>query len=186
MAHSKTLKIGSAAGVLLLSVLTLSACSAAAPSESGGSDSSDQSLVDMTGESVELSPDEASKIASDGAIAPIEETPAEILTSNLEIRVKDPKAGADSARSIVEGADGSISYSVERPSNDYEYGSAMLTLRVPPEKLREVTVALEDLGTVVSSESGSQDVSKQKTDFEVRIQSLRTSIERLTTLLAQS
>lgn len=186
MAHSKTLRIGSAAGILLLSTLALSSCSASAPSESMDSGVVDERLVEMGGDTAELSPDEGAKIATDSAIAPVEEAPAEILTSNLQIRVKDPKAAADSARSIVEASGGSVSYSVERPSNDYEYGSAMLTLRVPPEDLREVTVELEKLGTVVSSESGSQDVSRQKTDYEVRIQSLRTSIERLNGLLAQS
>lgn len=192
MAKQRGTKVGIGfVAIGLTAVLLLAGCSAGSESSSSGSapvraDSSEGSAPQrLSGENL-LNPDAStdSSELTKSAVAP-EET-AEILTATMSIRVKDPQAAAESIRGIVAGAGGKVSYAVERPGNEYEYGSAQLTLRLPPERLESAMAAIRDTGVVLSSESGSQDVTKQQTDYEVRIQSLQTSIGRLTALLAQS
>lgn len=193
MARRTLSRVSAGAALSIIAVLTLSSCSAGGSSDSVAPVEGPQSVQDgfvrteggsaadrgmeapADGEAV----DSANKIAA-------EEDAAEILTASMNLRVKDPGATAEDVRQIASSVGGKVSYAVERPGNEYEYGSAQLTLRVPPDSLDGVMAAIGDYGVLLSSESGSQDVSREQTDYEVRIESLKTSIARLNGLLAQS
>lgn len=199
---------GAAVGIALIATLTLASCSGGMSSSSAGSSvtteldpgrmGSGEALTvpeDLSGAQVNGSTDkrlanpEIAPIApnpGDGSQSLMDEDSAQILTATLALRVKDPQEAAASISSMVSSVNGRVSYSVAKPGNEYEYGSAQLVLRLPPESLQGTIAAISDYGVVLSSESGSQDVSKQKTDYQVRIQSLQTSIQRLNGLLAQS
>lgn len=199
---------GAVVGIALIATLTLAGCSGGMSSSSAGSSVTDEiAPSDMGSDGMPIAPEDLSGAQSDGStgkrfanpeinpVAPspadgsqslMDEDSAQILTANLALRVKDPQEVAASISGIVSAVNGRVSYSVAKPGNEYEYGSAQLTLRLPPESLQGVISAISDYGVVLSSETGSQDVSKQKTDYQVRIESLKTSIQRLNALLAQS
>lgn len=193
MARRTLSRVSTIAAFGLIAVLTLSSCSAgggsadsAAPIEElqSAQDSSIRAKEGSVTDQGMVAPAEGEAVDSASKI--IAEDAAEILTATMSLRVKDPGATAAEVRKLVSAVDGKVSYAVERPGNEYEYGSAQLTLRVPPDSLEGVIAAIGEYGVVLSSESGSQDVSKEQTDYEVRIESLRTSITRLNGLLAQS
>lgn len=181
------------AALSLIAVLTLSSCSAGGSSETiapaEGPQSAQDSFVRTEGGSAADqgmgAPADGESVDASGKLIAEEES-AEILTASMNLRVKDPGDTAEDVRQIASSVGGKVSYAVERPGNEYEYGSAQLTLRVPPESLDGVMAAIGDYGVLLSSESGSQDVSREQTDYEVRIASLKTSIARLNGLLAQS
>ena len=67
------------------------------------------------------------------------------------------------------------------------YGrSASLTMRVPSEHLDAFLTGLAGFGRVTSRSETTQDMTEQYTDNEARIQTLRTKLERLNTLLSQA
>lgn len=189
MAKQTSHRIQAALALGIVAILALAGCSSGASSSDSApvarnSMGGDSSLQKMDGESVQ--PDMGFSAPEDATAKVAEEETAEILTASIELRVKDPREIASAIRTLTSDAKGSVSYAVERPGNEFEYGSAQLILRLPPESLQGVLEAIEDYGVVVNSESGSQDVSRQKTDYEIRIESLRTSIGRLNGLIAES
>lgn len=67
------------------------------------------------------------------------------------------------------------------------YGrSASLTMRVPSEHLDAFLTGLDGFGRVTSRSETTEDMTEQYTDNEARIQTLRTKLERLNTLLSQA
>lgn len=76
----------------------------------------------------------------------------------------------------------------------YQYGeegtfygrSVSLSMRVPSEHLDAFVSGVSGFGKVTSRSESTQDMTEQYTDNEVRIQTLRTKLERLNTLLSQA
>ncbi len=67
------------------------------------------------------------------------------------------------------------------------YGrSASLTVRVPAQQLDHFLGGVSGYGRVTSRSETTQDMTEQYADNELRINTLRTKIERLTTLLSQA
>lgn len=62
--------------------------------------------------------------------------------------------------------------------------AASLVIRIPADKYESYRTAAEQLGDVMSNTESAQDVTGEYTDVTSRIASMRTSIERLRTLLA--
>jgi hypothetical protein len=61
--------------------------------------------------------------------------------------------------------------------------STLLTVRVPADRLDGVIEELRSLGRVTSLTTSRDDVTMQYTDLEARVGALRTSVDRLRTLL---
>ncbi|MDX6244903.1 MAG: hypothetical protein QOE76_2626 [Frankiales bacterium] len=64
--------------------------------------------------------------------------------------------------------------------------SADITIKVPPENYGSLLSRLEKLGTELSVEQHSQDVTDQVVDSQARLSSLKASVERVRTLLSKA
>lgn len=166
-------------GTVLVSTLALAAtlglagCSAGVNGAAGGASSSPMMAPDaMLQESAAFD-----AVATDRSI---------IVTGWATILVDDPQAAASAATAIVEDAGGRIdAQSVQAPT-EYSGGSASLTLRVPASSLQDVLAELGELGRVQTVSTNASDVTIEVQDLDARIGALRSSIERLEELQAQS
>lgn len=70
--------------------------------------------------------------------------------------------------------------------NNRDSRYAQLILRVPAEKLREFTDAVEEQGTVVSSRVGTEDVTLEYVDIESRIKALKAEQTSLLAMLEKA
>lgn len=107
-----------------------------------------------------------------------------ITTGWATIVVDDPQVAAAEAAAIATRVGGRVESSSTSAPNEYNGGSASVTLRVPAASLPKVLAELEALGTPQQSSTNSTDVTMEVTDLEARIGALESAIERLTELLA--
>jgi hypothetical protein len=163
----------------------------------GCSGSSDDSAGRATTDAASLTDDLAGEAdgsggapAKDGDAAPTAELVADtdakkIRTGTVELqaRADDVVATANRVATIAEAAGGEVdeqrSTGGDRPSGD-------LVLRVPPERFREVMGELGEVGTVLSSDSQTRDVTGQYADLEGRLAAMRISVDRLRGFLAKA
>lgn len=113
-----------------------------------------------------------------------EEDRAVISKGNLSLIAENPTEIASNIRKEVVTVGGRIDEQEEVPGNKYENASARLTVRIPSEKLEATVETIRNFGTVDSYTISSVDVTDQLTDYKVREEVLRGSIERLLTLMA--
>ncbi|WP_062377884.1 DUF4349 domain-containing protein [Demequina pelophila] len=111
---------------------------------------------------------------------------AVIVTGAMYMTVEDPLGAADRATTIVEDAGGRVDARNERAASDYDGGSAYLTLRIPAVGLDVVVEDLRALGTVDEFQTSSYDVSREVTDLDLRISTLRASTDRIAALLDEA
>ncbi len=111
---------------------------------------------------------------------------AVITTGNVSLTVDDPIAGAASAAELVNKAGGRVDARSESPGTDNEAASASLSLRIPATKLDNVLEQLKELGTVNYLSLNAADVTQQVDDLDARIAALKTSVTRLTELMAKA
>ncbi len=125
-----------------------------------------------------------------------------IVTASMDVRVDDLDESLDALRSSVaknggEVAELSIS-SGESPigpvpldasasdSEPHGPSSAIVTIRVPAERLDALRDEVGSLGTVVSESASASDVTEQAIDLEARLRNLRAEEARLRTFLART
>jgi len=70
--------------------------------------------------------------------------------------------------------------------SEYDLRYASMVLRVPKDRFEQVLKAAEEWGTVISSNTSSQDVTRQYIDTEARIKTLKVEEERLLLLLGKA
>ncbi|WP_353828990.1 DUF4349 domain-containing protein [Agromyces sp. SYSU T0242] len=145
-------------------------------------------------------PDVGFEAPADGGVAPRDEQPftedeqfgtldeerSVITTGWMSITVDDPIDGAGEVAAIVGRADGRVDSRSETPGTETQRARATLVVRIPADGFDDVLAALRELGEVDSLQLEAADVTQQKQDLDARIGSLRTSIDRLRTLLAQA
>ena len=131
---------------------------------------------------------EAPALAEEAGTAPraLSDNRDVIVTGALYITVEDPTAAAVTAAEIVRDAGGRIDGRSETAPDDYNGGSAWLTLRIPTNELDTTVDELRDLGTVDEYTTDSYDVTNEVTDLEARISTLKASTARIESLLAQA
>jgi hypothetical protein len=108
--------------------------------------------------------------------------PSVIRTATLRIVVKS----FDSVRAAVERLATAGSGFIEAMTISEEVSNARslhATLRIPADRLGEAMAPLRELGQVVEDTQGSEDVSEQAVDLDVRLSSARTAEGRLIELL---
>ncbi|WP_210507060.1 DUF4349 domain-containing protein [Naasia sp. SYSU D00057] len=98
----------------------------------------------------------------------------------------DPLEAADEARRVVEAAGGRLDGVTKEPPSDRQKASAQLVARIPADRLDATLADLEELGTVQSLSTSSNDVTQQTTDLDARIASLQASVDRLRQLLTSA
>lgn len=126
----------------------------------------------------------------------VEGTDREIIASGqVTVRVSDIPEASDAIASLAEDSGGYVeSTSIGAstmvtdssipvvPGDDYGW----ISIRVPSADLASVVKALGDTGEVLSSSISKQDVTSTAIDLRARVDATRTSVERLTALMAQS
>jgi PKD repeat protein len=102
------------------------------------------------------------------------------FSSDLSIESPNPQTTAGQVVTMAYGAGGYVAYQSTSQS------SAYVVIRVPAPKYTTVLANVEALGTFVSLNSNSNDVSVQYTDLNATLASLRTEEGALLRLLNQS
>lgn len=107
-----------------------------------------------------------------------------IRTGYVSMRVEDVRGSASQIRGLAMAAGGMITSEDVGASGDSAY--ATLQAQVPADRLDAFIEDISGLGTVDSVNLSASDVTAQVVDLDARIDALRTSITRLTQLLAQA
>ena len=157
--------------VVLLSMLTLAGCSAGASLPTNDLGGVAESAPQFDGTAADSAVDENRQV---------------IVTGYLTLTVEQPTAAAAEAARIVERVGGRVDSRRESAPTGDEPGSAELTVRIPTDKLEETLVSFKELGELENVEQSEQDVTSEARDLDVRITALRTSVDRLITLMASA
>lgn len=199
--------------VIGVGMLALSACSASSDASSAMSSSADAGMAEgvasaPTGAAAAASSSAASSSAASSAGAaggaaagasaevPALDNRQIIRTADLQIRLPLPAdtpddrlaaaqgealdAAVNKARSQVIGLGGFVA------DLQQAGGSASLVLRVPAAGYDAFRAGAQEWGVVTSSNESAQDVTEAYTDVESRIISMKTSVDRIRTLLSQA
>lgn len=124
-------------------------------------------------------------------------------SASLELRVKDISVAAALVRNIATGLQAQVlseqigtggpgdpmplsgnEGSSSQPGDGFGFGT--LTLSVPADKLDVALDQLGKIGTVLSRNTSSQDVTSQYVDTESRLKTMRASVDRVRALMAQA
>jgi hypothetical protein len=167
-----------ALAAVLAAGIVLSGCSA-------GADYSGASDGGSTAERAPLAVD-AADTASDGEQNAAVDDQALVITGTVTITADDPIAASEKATAIALAAGGRVDARTEYAPRDGDAGSATLTLRVPADAVEDVRDQLKQLGTVEETDFSSVDVGTQQRDLDTRITTLRASIARYTSWLADA
>ncbi len=109
-----------------------------------------------------------------------------ISTGSITIEVKDPRDAVEQATEVAERLGG---YVQSQTVSDVGTGGpegASLTIRVPSSTLNDAFRELGDLGKTLDESRSAEDVTAQHVDLQARVESLETSVARLTELMAGS
>lgn len=107
-----------------------------------------------------------------------------IRTAYVDLRVEDVGAATRNVRSLVAQRNGLISYEDSRVEGESTYSS--MTVQVPASGLDRFIADISSLGDVGSVSVNAQDVTTQVVDLDARIKALKSSIDRMSELLAQA
>ena len=110
-----------------------------------------------------------------------------VRTASLTVRVEDVLVTSAKAESLAEGLGGFVSgekmaASPEQPGKS----EAVLTLRVPADRLPALLVSLRGLGTLLDENQSADDVTGQVIDVAARISAQKASVARIRALMAQA
>ena len=166
--------------VIALSAIGLAGCSVSGGSTQAGPIPS-KAVPAASGEHVASSGAATDNIQS-GPVS----GPQIITTAQLTVTVKAPISAADEAARIVDRAGGTVADRSERAPSASEPGSAQLTLRIPSAKLTTTLEQLKSLGIARDTTINSTDVTSQSQDLDARITALRTSVDRLLSLMSKA
>jgi len=160
--------------VVLVMLVAVSAC--------GGNDERSSSGGGEGGASAALGAEAADVNQAAPPGAPADEREI-VYTADVVVRVGDVEQASATATGIAEEAEGYLAGQDAQLEGDQE---STLTIRVPSDRFRPVLDQLTDLGTVQQRQIGSTDVTEEVVDLSGRLESVRTSADRLRTLLAEA
>lgn len=193
-----------AAGILtaLTMSVVLAACSSNGGSDAGASD------VASTGESADgpasgggtsrdfaAAEDSASSGSSGSAPASglgtkVATTPqmerAVISSGTVSLSSKDVAETRQEVQRIVDAQGGDVTEENTETDEDGETSYSRFVIRVPSAKFSAAMSALEDVDGVVASNRGSEDVTTQVIDNDVRVRAQEASLKRVELLLAEA
>lgn len=108
----------------------------------------------------------------------------EIVTGRVSITADDPVDTGQQIVTKVESENGRVDDITEQPRTDDQEPSSSLTVRVPATELTRILDELHEFGVVTSVSVTKNDVTMQAQDLDARIRALRTTVDRLRTLIA--
>ncbi|WP_297084043.1 DUF4349 domain-containing protein [uncultured Demequina sp.] len=177
------LRLGAAIALALVLAWLLAGCSSsddAGWSTSGGGDAAFEDSAEAMDVEDRAAAEESGEIAAPQADRSV------IVTGALYITVEDPIDAAERATRVVRDAGGRVDSRSETAPDEYYGGSAWLTLRIPADALDRVVDDLRDLGDVNEYSTSSYDVTREVTDLDAQISTLRASTQRIEALLDQA
>jgi hypothetical protein len=193
-----------AAGVLTALTMTvvLAACSSNGGSDAGGSDAAsmgESSAGDGSdgggGTSREFAAAEDSATSSgsapaSGSGAKVATTPqmerAVISSGTVSLSSAYVALARQQVQRVVDAQGGDITEESTETDEDGRTSYARLVVRVPSAKFSAAMSALEAVDGVVASNRGSEDVTTQVIDTDVRVRAQEASLERVELLLAEA
>ena len=185
-------KSGKTALVLaaLLTLLLVGGCSGSGGGDAGVADTSGLAAGSPDGVAADESARSAGGSDAGGGEAEQAATelrnPAVISTGTVSLGSKDPARARFEVQRIVDQFRGTVAEEETITSDGGEVEMARLVLRVPSGSFGDVMTALEKTGELLSTTSGSEDVTTQVIDNEVRIRAQTKSLERIEALLARA
>lgn len=149
--------------------------------------------VDGSSEAAPEAMDDGSALAGSDAVDGDREI---IATANATLQVKDIQDAAAAIAALAEERGGyvetteigkavAVDDTVTQPAPP-DSGYGWISIRVPSADLSEVIEELAESGEVLSSSISKQDVTSVAIDLRARVDATRTSVKRLTELMAQS
>lgn len=110
-----------------------------------------------------------------------------VATATAEVTVDDPAAASATLTDLASDWGGYVEYSRGDVALDGDTpGAAVVSLRVPADRLDDALTALGTIGTVGTSEVDRRDVTQQASDLEARIDALSASVDRLGELMTDA
>lgn len=150
----------------------------------GGVTTMDEAMVDgATAEQMPLP--EAGAVREEAApVSPTISDRSIIRTAYLSLRVDAVDTAVRQVRELTRASQGIIvSENISGTEGD---AYASVTVQVPADSLDSYLEQVQAFGTVDSLDVSAQDVTTQVVDLDARIDALQTSIDRLTTLMAEA
>ncbi|HMO11821.1 MAG TPA: DUF4349 domain-containing protein, partial [Actinotalea sp.] len=98
----------------------------------------------------------------------------------------DPIATATQVAGLVESQGGRISARSQQAAGERRTAFAVLTARIPADRVSSVLDQLTDYGAVRESQLESTEVTAQVRDLDARIEAMQISVDRLEELLSRS
>ncbi|NMM24546.1 MAG: DUF4349 domain-containing protein [Phycicoccus sp.] len=191
-----------------LTALLLAGCSSGSTSDSnpasagGGVAARDSLQSAPEAKSFAVAPGAPADASKPGSAA-VSVGPKLTKSASLELRVKDISVAAAQVRSIATGLQAQVlneqigtggpgdpvplsgdQRSSSQPADAFGFGT--LTLSVPADQLDAALDQLGKIGTVLSRNTSSQDVTSQYVDTESRLKTMRASVDRVRALMAQA
>lgn len=170
-----------ALAAVLAAGIALSGCAAGSADSGGTAGSADRGTAEYAPQPAE----DGAFSTADGEDAAADDQ-ALVVTGTVTITAEDPIAASEEATAITLAAGGRIDARTEYAPRDGDAGSATLTIRVPAAEVEEVREQLKELGTIEQTDFSSVDVGTQQRDLDTRITTLRASIARYTSWLADA
>lgn len=111
-----------------------------------------------------------------------------IYTGNVVLQVDDFAAARRNLTEAARARGGFVSDARARlhDADEATYRTGVVVLRVPRENFSALMARVEASGTVLNSETSSEDVTDQLVDIEARLESLRSQRDRLRELYASA
>ncbi len=196
-----------AAGILTALTMTvlLAACSSSdsgtsdgmSDSASGGGDSSQDMGTAEAPESAardfasgDASTSSSGSSGSSGSGSKIATTPqmerAVISSGTVSLSSKDVAGTRQEVQRIVDAQGGDVTEESTETDEDGAASYSRFVIRVPSSKFSAAMSALEDVDGVVASNRGSEDVTTQVIDNDVRVRAQEASLKRVELLLAEA
>lgn len=159
-------------------------------------DAADSAASDSDGAGRAVAPrDEPDLKGADDPIATVDDTRETVVTAEMTLRVDDAKsATADiTALAVKHGGfveSASLGFDPDAgdiaPEQPREPGTGWISIRIPAADLDGVMTAIDDATDVLRSSISRDDVTAAALDLRARVDSARTSVERLTELMGKS
>lgn len=109
-----------------------------------------------------------------------------VSTGSMLMAVEAPLDASNDVTTIVEDAGGRVDSRTESEATDFAGAEALMTLRIPSEKLDATLDEIGALGDIVSVSISRDDVTTQVLSVDAQIRALESSVARLETLLANA
>lgn len=177
------------AAVALAAALAAGACSTESTDDSGGvteravapsgASADDGALGDTAQDRVADQPEQVGE--------QVEPRPqAVIATGTVSLEADDVGEARFEVQKIIDRAAGSVVEQETTTDDDGELDTARIVLRVPSERFAETVDALEQVASLESSTTGSDDVTTEVIDVDARIRAQEKSVRRIEALLARA